>query len=279
MRLLMLFFLCLVNIQILAQKVPIRNQEFFMTLGFSDFVIDKLQPNENIDFLNYMNSNNDYIVLKLGYRFDFFSKMSADIKLIMMDDIRPDNYDVSVHYFIKPWVGIGIGSMLNKNFTSEFENFQTQLLPNYHLLDMNAKTFQFYDLGFYVSPTLKPIHTDLVQIQFTLDLGLSSFMKEETDFQHKKKLSNELLLYKYQTELNFQPYIQPKVDVRLNMFNINGAFIGLLLNSNLYYTNKSVNYNRSIQTWTSENNSTKQIMSGKHNYSRLELNAGLFLKW
>lgn len=282
MRVHFLLIFCLINFGLFAQNSSFKNQEFFFTVGVAELEIEKFLPNENLDFINYVDFEpeyTDFIILKLGYKFDFFSKMSADIKLIMMDDIIPDNFDISVHYFIRYWLEVGIGSMLNKNWITYFEEYQIQTLPDYYLVDYNVKQFIIYDLGFYLSPILKPIDNNIFKLQISCDLGMSSFMEEEVAFYHKKKLSNERLQYHYKTNTDYQPYIQPKIDIRLKAFKIKDTSIGFLLNSNYFYSNRSINYSRTIQTWTSENKITEQIEPSKHNYSRFEFNMGIFLKW
>lgn len=148
MRLLFSFIFCLINFGLFAQNSGLTNKEFFFTIGIAELEIEKFQPNENLDFINYVDSDHEYtdfVILKLGYKFDFLSKMSADIKLIMMDDIIPDNYDISVYYFARPWIGVGIGSMLNKNWITYFEEYQMQTLTDYYLVDNNVKQFTVYD--------------------------------------------------------------------------------------------------------------------------------------
>jgi hypothetical protein len=282
MRKLFWLIFCFIHFGLFAQNLAVKNQEFSFSIGLGELDIEKLSPNENLDFINYVDSDpvyTDFVIIKLGYKFDFFSKMSADIKLIMMDDIIPDNYDISVHYFIRPWLGVGVGSMLNKNWITSFEEYQIQALPDYYLVDYNVRQFTTYDLGFYLSPLLKPIDNNIFKLQISCDLGFSSFMKEEAVFYHKKKLSNERLQYHYKTNTDYQPYIQPKIEIRLKAFKIKNTSIGFLLNSNYYYSNRSINYLRTIQKWTSENKITEQIESSKHNFSRFEFNMGIFLRW
>ncbi len=195
-----------------------------------------------------------------------------------MDDIIPDNYDISVHYCLRPWLGIGIGSMLNKNWITFFEEYQIQTLPDYYLVDYNVKQFTNHDLGFYLSPILKPINSDIFKIQIACDIGMSSFAKEEAVFYHKKKFSNERLQYHYQTKTDYQPYIHPKIDLRLKAFKIKDVSFGFLLNSNYYHSDRSINYLRTIQTWTPDNKITEQIEPSKHKYNRFEFNIGIFIR-
>jgi hypothetical protein len=169
--------------------------------------------------------------------------------------------------------------MLTKNWISYFEEYQLLQLPDYYLVDYNVKQFTTYELGFYLSPMLKPIDNDKLKLQLVCNLGMSSFMKEEATFYHKKKQSNERLQYHYTTKNDFQPFIQPKIDVRVKACKVKQISYGFLLNTSYYYSNRSLNYTRTIQTWTSENTLTEQIKSPKHSYSRFECNVGLFLRW
>ena len=282
MRLPVFIILHLIGFSLFAQSSIFKNQEFSFSAGITELNIEKFSPNENLDFINYVDSDPeylDYIIVNLGYRFDFFSKMSADIKLILMDDLIPDNYDIAVHYFLKPWIGIGVGSMLNKTYITDFGKYQIQTLPDYYLVDENVKQFTTYDLGFYLSPALKPIDNDIFKLTIKCDFGLSSFMKEEANFYHKKKLSNERLQFHYQTKTLFQPYIQPKLELKLRAFKIKQTSWGILLNSSYYYSNRSIYYVRNVKEWTSEKSKNEEIQSPKHNYSRFEFDMGLFVRW
>lgn len=272
----------LIGFNLFAQGQMVKNQEFSFSVGISELQLEKFQPNENMDFMNYIDFDPEYadfIILKLGYKFDLFSKMSADIKLIMMDDIIPDNYDISVHYFATPWFGVGVGSFLNKNWITYFEEYQIQTLPDYYLMDDNVQQFTTYDLGFYLSQTLKPFDNDNFKLQISCDMGISSFMKEEVTFYHKKKLSNERIQYHYETKTDYQPYLQPKIDIRLKAFKIKETSFGFLLNTNYYYSNRNINYIRTIQAWTSENRIEKEIKPSKHIYARFEINMGIYVRW
>ncbi len=272
---------CLISIAFSVQSQTIRNKELSFSIGMGDLKVERFAQREHIDFMNYMDFDPDYsdfVSVKFGYKFDFLSNMSASIKLIMLEDIIPDNYDVSVHYFVKPWLGIGVGSKLTKSWMSNFEKYQIDNFSNYYLLDDNVQQFTIYDLGFYLSPLLKPIDNDIFKLHIKCNFGLSSFMNEKVTFHHKKNLSNERMLYKYETNSKPQMYIQPQIAIRLKVFKIKNIAIGALLSSNYYYSKRSIDYFRSIQTWTSESKISDQITPSKHHYKRFEVNLGVFLK-
>ena len=282
MKLCFNIILQLLCFSLLGQKLDLKTREFSFSLGAVETRMEKFPANENLDFLNYYDTYPeyfDYLVVNLGYRFDFFSKMSADIKLIVMSDLVPDNYDISAYYHFNNTIGIGFGSMLNKIYFSNFEQFQAQILPDYYLTDENFRQIQVYDLGFYLTPMFKLIRNDRFQTTFKFDIGVSSFLKEGSVFYHKRKFANERLIYNYNTKNSFQPFINPKIEMRLQAFNINKTTVGLLLNSNFYLGKKSINYMRSIQRWTSDNEINELVKTPKHLNTRFETDFGLYVKW
>jgi hypothetical protein len=282
MRFLFIIILQIASVSLFAQGLDIKNKEFTFSFGFSEYNVHEFPINDDLDFLNYAYSDPeilDFGLLKLGYRFDFLSNFSADMKLIMQSDLVPNNYDFSVSYRLNKKFGIGIGSMLTNTYISYFEEYQYQTLPEYYLTDENLRQFKAYDLAFYVSPHFSPIQNDRFRATIKCDIGLSSFLREQTAFYHKRNLSNERLLYDYHTKIVFQPYVNPKVELRLKTFEVKSASVGFLLNTNLFISNRSINYNRTIQQWTSDNEQVDKIKTPKHNYSRFEMDFGLYIKW
>lgn len=190
-----------------AQNSIFKNQEVSLSIGLADINVEKFTPDKNIDFLNHSGTNftpllddpyslynpndtqEDYpsILVKWSYRADLFSKISVDVKLILFESLIPDNYDISAHYFFKSWLGIGAGSMLNKNWISGFEQFQIETLSDYYIVDTNFRQFTTYELGFYISPILKLINNDVFNLQIRCDFGLSAFSRNEENFYHQKK--------------------------------------------------------------------------------------------
>ena len=282
MRLLFITILQIVSVSLFAQGLDINNKEITFSFGFSEYNVQKFPANDDLDFLNYAYSDPeilDFGLLKLGYKFNFLSDFSTDMKLIMQSDLAPVNYDVSVSYRFNEMVGIGIGSMLTNTYVSYFEEYQHQALSEYYLMDENLRQFKAYDLGFYVSPILLPIQNDRFRATIKCDVGLSSFLREQTAFYHKRKLSNERLLYDYHTKMTFQPYVNPKVELRLKAFKVKFISVGFLLNTNFFLSNRSINYNRTIQQWTADNEQINKVKPNKHHYSRFEMDFGLYIKW
>jgi hypothetical protein len=265
-----------------AQNPIIRNFDFSITLGAADISVEKFNTNENMDFINYMNSDRDYIdlsTIKVGLSFDFSERMFADINVIVMSDLVPDNYDISVHYFFSKYLGIGLGSLYYSNLITAFEDYHKETNPDYFILDQNLRQFENYDFGLYISPTFRPIYSDRLKVALRCDVGLSSLMEEHSSFYLKRKFSNEMRLYDYTTVKNIQPYVNPKLNLKLTVFKLRYFSVGVICNTNYFLSKKSMDYYRTTQVWTSENSIEEYIQPPKHNYSRFELDGGIFFAW
>ncbi|HPW67033.1 MAG TPA: hypothetical protein PLY32_03385 [Salinivirgaceae bacterium] len=282
MKIVFAIFLTLTCVSLSAQGFDMRNKRLFCSLGAFGYNVEKSQEKENLNFLDYMGIDPDDlsgIVLKYGFSFDYLEKMSADIKGILMWGIIPDSYDISTHYAINNMFDIGLGSHLNKFYITGFEQFHKQNFPDYYLIDENIQQLKAHDLGFFISPKIKLIEKEKFQMSFRLDAGVSSFLKENAVFYHKRKLSNERLFYTYNTKISFQPFFYPKFDMSIQAFTIKETTVGFLLNSNFLIGKRSMNYKRTIQRWTADNETTENIKLDKHRYTRFEANVGLYVKW
>ncbi|MDY0281209.1 MAG: hypothetical protein RBR35_11695 [Salinivirgaceae bacterium] len=278
----LLILLMLVCFGLKAQTPKIKNRELSFSIGTSNHNVPKFTSNQDLDFLNYVDCDPEYfeyLIVKLGYKFDLTSKISADIKLLLMDDLVPDNYDIIAKYHFNNLIDFGLGSILTKSYISNFEEYQRQSLPDYHLVDDNMQQFKCYEIGFYLTPMVKLIQSEWFQATIKCDMGMASYLKKEVTFYHKKRLSNERMIYNYKTKTTFQPYIKPGVDLQLQAFKTKNTAVGFSLISIFHYGKKSIKYERTIQKWTSQNQVNEPISPPKHTYSKLEINFGFYVQW
>jgi len=276
--LLALQFSCL---GLFGQNKGIRNHEFSLTLGSYGTHIQSFPITQRFDFLNYVDPYFDALdntTIRLGYRFDFLAKMSADVKLMLMSDLLPNSYDISVYYQIDEKRAIGIGSMLYKNYISDFLEFHEDKFPDYYVTGGNYNQILSYDLGFYLTPTYNEEINNRLTMLLKCDLGLSTFVNGELEYQLKKQFSNERISYQYKARIAFQPFINPKIELRYEALSFESTSFGLLFNSNFFYSIRSMDYDKTVTPWVQELAITEMIRTRKHNYSRFEAYLGLYLR-
>jgi len=256
--------------------------ETSFSIGVKDLYVEQFKTTNYIDFLNYADCNPDFIddsYVKLGMKLGLLDKVYTDMNIILGSDFAPDTYDFSLNILPIKHLGIGFGIMRNKVYISSFEKFHLETHPDYYLMDNNVRQFINYNAGFYISPLIRPIYNDHLKIDLKLDIGLASFRQNLTAFYLKKKLSNERISYEYLTKRKFELYINPKLNLRLKIFNIQKANIGLLLNSNFYYSKKRINYKQFYSKWVDSNPRIDYIRSPSHTFEEFNIDMGVYVKW
>jgi hypothetical protein len=104
-------------------------------------------------------------------------------------------------------------------------------------------------------------------------------MEEHSAFYLKRELSNEIRLYDYTTVKTFEPYINPKLNLKLTAFRLVSVSVGIVCNTNYFYSMNSMDYYRTLQVWTPDPSLEEFINVPKHKYTRFELDGGIFFAW
>lgn len=282
LKIITITFCFLISFNLFSQNIKIRNSELSLSFGLAEYDIQQKADGSSLNFLDYFDDYPDYIdygQIKIGYKFDFAKQMSADIKLILQDDLSPSNFDVSMYYHSDKNYGLGLGAMMYHCYISYFEEYHKANYPEYYLTDMNMRQWRAADFSFYISPMLKLIDNERLNFTLKCDVGLSSFLKEQTTFYLKRKLSNEKYFHYYDTKLAFQPYINSKIELKFSLLKIKTKTLGLLINSNFYYAKRNISYVHTTRQWTSDNQTQETVNPDKYHYSRFEMDFGLFFKW
>lgn len=262
---------------IYSQAQIFKNQEISISLGVGDENIEHI-TNEQLDFLNYAYNEPDvldYGLFKLAYKFDFLDKMSANIQF----DLIPLCFDISVYYHYNNKLYIGGGLLLKSTYIEDFDQYHKNILPDYYWLNKGSRDLNAKSLGIYGTGIYKLIDNNRFQINVKFDLGILSFLKSKANFSYKKKLSNERLHYHYLSKPSFQPFVRPKINLKLRFFNIKNTSVGMFLNSSYLFAKRRMKYLRTIEKWVVESSESKLYKLPMHYYSFFELNLGLYVKW
>ncbi len=274
------FFLFATFSGVFAQDWLLRNQVLYLSLGISDIYVQKTTATNRLDFMNYMEGYEffgDFFTFKLGFNFDYFSHMHADIS-ILMDYGLLNGFDASTYYFFNKSLGLGLGTGFSTSYISGFGEYQQNLLPGYYLLN-NYGFWEVYDWNFYISPVLRMGDNERMNFVLRLNMGFSRFTKQKTEYYYKKKNSNEKLHYIYETLPGFQPFIRPEIQFRYRVFKINKFSAGLLVHTFYYYAHRRIDYRICIRRWTYNNCQAQIVHPPSHAYGRLDIDAGFYLKW
>ncbi|HPR31989.1 MAG TPA: hypothetical protein PLK12_07835 [Prolixibacteraceae bacterium] len=253
--------------------------EFSITSGYRHVDVERQQPGIDFDFLNYAKPVRMHSLSNrgLGVEYHVNDKLHVGLTGFFFNNLKPEELDFFSDYFFSDYLGLDLMIYLKTFCMLDFEIGQHNTNPGYIDLDRNRREFQTGDLGFSFSPILRLNIFRRVEVLMMCNLGLASFLEEETWLYLKKQFSNEIQGYHYQTKLAFQPYINPRINLRIKVLEGERGVLGILYNTNFFYSERSMNYDRSVHTWTEGNTVAQKVEPPKHTFYRYEINAGIFV--
>ncbi len=257
-----------------ATTIPIESNSrvsFFM--GYNSFQIERFNANNQIDFLNYLQYNND-IYIGLQTHLMIAPNTFVDIKTYLNSSFETDRLHLQLLYF--PYQNIGFSAhyssypFYHASFTNYFSSSYHSFVPNkYEYFSVNNKR---YLVGLAL-PFTSGKFSGLLQLRTGL-----SYLEENFIYLWQKKIdSNERRLIEYNLNPSFGWSFNPQLQCRWELVEFNKhSSMGLQLQVEWSYTSHSVAYNESIYTWTMNNLQQKLHKPQTHTLIGSDWNIGLY---
>ena len=265
-----------------AQQSLIKKMEISFSVGVADYYISRQRSLETLDLLNYANSDPgpaDYILASIGGKLEFTSGVFSGFRLIMMDDMVPDNFYFSFGKRFSPHWGISAGTMLSKFYITGFEEYEIRKYKGYLLTDENVRQMKMFDYSLFVSPFFVPFDNGKVNVLLKLDAGLSRFLKHMERFLLKKEFSNERIMHVYQFRNPINAFLQPGVKLSFNILKYNGITARFFIDANYYFSKREIGYRLQTYQWTYGKSEPVKVSLPTHSFSRTSMDAGLVLSF
>lgn len=277
----MLLMAAVLGASMCAQAPEKGKQVFSFSLGVADVAYTE-HAEEELDFMNYLHNENgslEYILVKWGYAATLGERFWVDARLVMMDDLIPDNFDFRLFYRLSDAWSIGAGTLVRKQYVSYYDEYHKTRFPGWALMDQNLQQHRSYDWHFFAVPQMSFGEGRRFEGVLGCDLGLAHFSLEEVSFLHKRINSNEKMRYHYATKRSLQPFVQPRFVGRLRLFSWGKKDLGLQINAAYAWGLRSMPYRLAVQHWTVDGALVKEVRPPKHGMGRFELDFGVFWAW
>lgn len=264
-----------------SQDKAFSNFKIASYIGGRDFKIDSFPNNESLDFVNYIYAEDDYldyIYWGFSVQFDLYEKWKADIKLVLSDNLVPNNHNITVQYMFNDFVGINMGYIGFNQFINDHISYQRLTNPEYLDYGQEFEQIRIYDYGFMGGPILNYTLNRLA-VELKANVGFSNTIPFSTMVVQKQVDGNKRRTIHYSVENNFSFFVQQELKLSFDCFINQNSTIGLQIQSNWYYTQKSLNYNRTSKEWIDQHTMRNYIIGPKHYYSKFELDLGVYVKF
>ena len=246
-----------------------------------------VEPGDDIDFLNYLHGgtgNSLYGLMSIGFSLSPNENWTFDTKINLLSDLLPNQMQTQVTHRIRSinpdldW-GIKARVYLYPQYLDEFNQFHLQKDSGVIAdLNYNYRQRSLYDLGISVMPYLK-YSNKRFQTTIASGIGLNSFLPFREVITQKKPDANFRREISYQTRYKAALTSHTEVEATFDLIRNSRNSFGLLLRAEALLTFRNLPYDRTIFTWTEDNNAVDKINPKNQFYSKTEFSGGLFFKF
>ena len=197
----------------------------------------------------------------------------------MFDEFVPNNLNITAQYI--PWKNIGItaGFFGQPTLVNDWPMFH-KINDEGFFGDVNRGFRQryIYEYGIVAGPVIQ-FDWKFVHFSGKVNTGVSSFSRFTEHVRNKKILSNQLVEYQYETKLSPAFFILPEGELSLNLFQVKNTICGFQLQVAGYSSSRSLDYARTTWTWVRENPVREGVDNPVHRIRKMEVDAGIFLRF
>lgn len=282
---LLVFSIAFINHIQAQEKQPEKRIEKFKIstwFGVRNISSDVFRLNQNLDFINYLNSNDDGAEDDyLGFAAHLWLKGNWEAKLqfALNSSFHPSSFNMKGIYFPIKHLGLSIGAFAYPQYINGFDYFHLRTDLGYHAdVYSNYRQREVHDLGISAGIVL-PINYRFLHFEFQLNGGFSSYNSFEEIFRQKQINSNLIKEIEYTTKIIPTFFISPELEIYADILKIKNAMLGVQLQTSWFKSKKNIDYQRIISVWTPNNPVIEQVNNPKHTVEKFELDFGVYLSF
>lgn len=261
----------------------IKNWQIEPTFNFRYFNITTFPEGENIDFLNYPESESGepfyYAFLGFAARVEFNNNIKVALNAALYDHADPALIEFNAGYFPKNRWGITTGATMFSYLSNDFSSFHRKKYPDFDgNLHNNFQQRTRFLSAFYAGVEyFYPGGKTMLSVK--LQAGFGGHHAFEEKLQQKQILSNYKEIIHYKTSYHFSPVFYPSIEFQQQLINAKSLTMGVSIRGSLFYTFTAIDYQQTIFQWTYENKSVKEIESENHPFIKADGSLGFFIRW
>lgn len=277
------FVLIMGPLETYSQKM-IEDIKISTWYGTREITCANFPATSNLDFMEYLDANSEYPeddYAGLATRIKFKGNWEADLRFTVNSGWRPSGFTVKVNHFPFKYLGLSAGIFGYPYYINAFDLYHTSRDLEYYTDIRHYSTHKqrlVSDIGIFTGLVI-PLHFKFLHSILQLNGGISSFSKFSESFGQKRINSNLKREIFYDTQNSFSWFLMPEAVVYIDLIKMKNLRFGIQTQMSWYTTNKYVNYQRTISTWTSNNPVVEQIKNPKHPLKKFEFNVGTYFRW
>ena len=249
--------------------------------GYREVISQNVPNDQQLDFLNYVftkSEKSDYNYFDIATRLRHNDRYVIDASLSLYNSLVPYEYNVSFNYLFPNNFGIIAGSMLNRYYLVEFNDFYANTSDKDIVTRYINREWKFNMMSYYVGPTYQT-RFNTIELCAALKTGLTTFLPFNQRNIIKEIGSNYKKVYDYQANVHLAPFVMPEILINIDLLKYKKIILGGRLKISYLLTRNSINYQLNTYEWDYESKVTEKVNLPQHNFQQTEWDFGFYFRW
>ncbi len=252
--------------------------------GFRQIQCERHAPAEHLDFINYLDANENYPeddYLGFTLFMNFSGPWQADLRFTLNSGWGFSGYNLKIKYLPLKFLGISAGMIRHPHQIYYFEEYLINRDQDYFTDLRNGSNHKYRvaaDRG-WMAGLVFPLDYRFLHLSLHINGGISSIIPFREEFGQKRINSNFKRDLVYETRNSFNLFFFPEATFSMDLLRIGKARIGIQAQASWYLTNKYLNYTLTTYEWTYDSSDVAQITSPGHHLGKLEYDIGLIVRF
>ncbi|MDA3823636.1 MAG: hypothetical protein PF450_13640 [Bacteroidales bacterium] len=274
--------LCSFYVSTFGQEKLIESYGYGVWIGIRDVKPEIHPDGEHLDFLNYLDSYDDYPedeMLGMNWYVKFRGNWEVDLKIAVGSDLAPNTVYLKGRYFLNDHFGIAGAYYRYSQYMSAFDqwfiNNNEDFIENYQ---GNYRQIKLYENNL-MSGLFLDYQQGFMHLRVDLNAGVAVIPSFSTDFNRKMLSSNFRQKVVYDTQASPSLFIFPELTANFDLFHTKFSTIGIQVQSSWLYLERAMRYTETTYNWTRVEKTVEIVENASHTFSKFDIDIGLFLRW
>lgn len=261
-----------------------KDLTFGVQIGASNVDAGVQSAGQNPDFMNYLYGSEywlDFAHIGINTDIEFNNGIKASMRLFTDDDLIPENIQLQLGYRLMPFLSIDASFhcydwLINIDNINHYKAINPEMI--YMGYDSDYRQISIYDHSFLFGPEFY-YQTGALSLSGGLQGGIGKLSSFDDKITGKKSYSNYIEVYEFDVESDYTFMWSPSANLKLDLFRLSDCKLGFQANIIGFMSKRSFDYKLTHYEWTMDNSSSASIEGSKRDFSRWQVEFGLYFRW
>jgi len=268
-----------------AQEIKwYKDLTFGCQIGASNVDAGLRSAGQNPDFMNYLYGSDswlDFPSIGINAAIEFNNGTKASMRIFTGDELFPENIQLQLGYRLMPFLSLDASFhcydwLINIDNANHYKAINPEMI--YMGYDSDYRQISIYDISFLFGPEFY-YQTGALSLSGGLQGGIGKFTSFDDKVTGKKLYSNYIEVYEFDVESDYSFMWSPSANLKIDLFKLSDCKLGFQTNMIGFLGKRGMDYKLTHYEWTMDNSSSSNLEGPIRNFSRWQIEFGIYFKW